>query len=115
LEKPRYGFAINTGSNCGRDKVIYTVDDIDFIAAYVARHDAWYVIPIEALGNAKNIRLYPSGRTLKRAAAASSATATPGTCSKTSNSRRKTKAAPLRKRWNREGISRCLILKSCIY
>jgi hypothetical protein len=34
----------------------------DFIAAYVAPHQAWYVIPIEALKGSKSIRLYPGGK-----------------------------------------------------
>ncbi len=41
-------------------------EDVDFIAAFIARYDAWYLIPIESLGNLKNIRLYPTGRKLKR-------------------------------------------------
>ena len=44
----------------------YSIEEVDFIAAYIARYDAWYLIPIESLGNLKNIRLYPSGRKLKR-------------------------------------------------
>jgi hypothetical protein len=47
-------------------QVGYTIKEIDFIAAYIARYDAWYLIPIESLGKFKYIRLYPTGRKLKR-------------------------------------------------
>lgn len=40
----------------------YTKKDIDVIAAYVQPEDAWYLIPIEAVGRAKSLRLYPQGR-----------------------------------------------------
>jgi hypothetical protein len=66
-EKRRYtGFPIVVASHWRGQQKGYSPDDVDFIAAYIARHDAWYLIPMEALGNLKNIRLYPTGRTLKR-------------------------------------------------
>jgi len=37
----------------------YTKKDIDVIAAHVQPVDAWYLIPIEKLGRAKSLRLYP--------------------------------------------------------
>ena len=46
--------------------MLRATEEIDFIAAYIARYDAWYLIPLELLGRLKNIRLYPSGRKLKR-------------------------------------------------
>lgn len=66
LEKRRAGFPIIVAGNWGRSKIGYSIEDIDFIAAYIARYDAWYLIPIESLGKVTNIRLYPTGRTLKR-------------------------------------------------
>lgn len=43
-------------------KLSYTSDQIDFIAAYVAVHDAWYVIPVESLSGRKFVHLYPAGK-----------------------------------------------------
>ncbi len=62
-----------------RGNVKYSRDDIDFLAAFVAPHDAWYIIPIEALGRRFSIRLYPDGKT-NAPADTSSPTAKPGTC-----------------------------------
>ncbi len=45
----------------GPDKRPYTAEEVDFIAAYIVPHDAWYIIPIEAIGGRKTIRLYPKG------------------------------------------------------
>jgi hypothetical protein len=39
----------------------YTKKEIDVIAAHVQPVDAWYLIPIEAVGRAKSLRLYPEG------------------------------------------------------
>lgn len=44
----------------------YGKKDIDLIAAHVQPVDAWYLIPIEKVGRAKSLRLYPGIR--KRAA-----------------------------------------------
>jgi hypothetical protein len=67
LEKRRYtGFPIIVASHWRGQQVGYSIEEIDFIAAFIARHDAWYLIPIEALGKVKNIRLYPTARKLKR-------------------------------------------------
>lgn len=37
----------------------YSKKDIDVIAAHVQPIDAWYLIPIEKVGRAKSLRLYP--------------------------------------------------------
>jgi len=37
----------------------YTKKDIEVIAAHVQPVDAWYLIPIERVGRAKSLRLYP--------------------------------------------------------
>ena len=47
----------------------YSQEDVDFIAAYVAPYEAWYVIPIEALEGSISIRLHPGlcpGRKTRR-------------------------------------------------
>ena len=46
-----------------RERVGYTSEEIDFIVAYVAPHNAWYVIPVDALGQRTFINLYPIGKT----------------------------------------------------
>jgi hypothetical protein len=44
-------------------RAAYTSDDIDFVAAYVVPHNAWYVIPVDVLKKRKAIVLYPLGKT----------------------------------------------------
>jgi hypothetical protein len=44
----------------------YTKKEIDVIAAHVQPVDAWYLIPMEAVGRAKSLRLYPEGGSSKR-------------------------------------------------
>ena len=56
------GISRNTG-NTKRERVGYTSDEIDFIVAYVAPHNAWYVIPVNALAQRTFINLYPLGKT----------------------------------------------------
>jgi len=46
-------------STRGGGKKRYTKREIDVIAAHVQPVDAWYLIPIEAVGKAKSMRLYP--------------------------------------------------------
>jgi len=56
----------------GGGKKRYTKKDIDVIAAHVQPVDAWYLIPIEKVGRAKSLRLYPGiesrvkGRTVRK-------------------------------------------------
>jgi hypothetical protein len=58
----RTGFPINVCRKVAKDKGLqYSQEDIDFIAAYVAPHQAWYLIPIESLKKNKHVRLYPGG------------------------------------------------------
>lgn len=37
----------------------YAEGDIDFLAVYVVPHDAWYIIPVQAIKGVKSLRLYP--------------------------------------------------------
>jgi hypothetical protein len=43
----------------GKRKVSYTADDIDVLVAHIVPADAWYVLPIEAVGKSKSLRFYP--------------------------------------------------------
>ena len=60
----RFGFSVAVSKHLrGGKRVTYTADQIDFIVAFVAPHDAWYVIPLDAIRGRKFIRLYPGGAT----------------------------------------------------
>jgi hypothetical protein len=39
--------------------ILYTPAEIDFLAAYVAPENAWFIIPIQALESRTSFRLYP--------------------------------------------------------
>jgi PD-(D/E)XK endonuclease len=55
----RWGYAITVTHK--HNMVGYSPEEIDFVAAYVAPHDAWYIIPLEKMINRRYIRLYPQG------------------------------------------------------
>jgi uncharacterized protein YneR len=60
----RFGFSVAVSKHPRSGKrVTYTADQIDFIVAFVAPHDAWYVIPVDAISGRTFIRLYPGGAT----------------------------------------------------
>ena len=41
----------------------YTLDEIDFLVAYIVPEDLWYVVPVAAFASRKGLRFYPhSGR-----------------------------------------------------
>ena len=62
------GFNITVARSRGHGKIQYEVGDLDFIAAgacpersrRIAECDAWYLVPMEAVGQKKSIRLYPA-------------------------------------------------------
>ena len=59
----RYGYSICVSQHgYHKKRATYTAAQIDFIAAYVAPHDAWYVIPLDALCGRQFVRLYPAGK-----------------------------------------------------
>jgi hypothetical protein len=41
---------------------VYTPRDIDFLAAYIAPVDVWYVLPIEVFGDRVSCQLFPNSR-----------------------------------------------------
>jgi hypothetical protein len=43
----------------GKNKVVYTADDIDVLAAHIVPLDVWYVVPVGALAQGTSLRLYP--------------------------------------------------------
>lgn len=48
-----------TLSRGGGGKTGYLLRDLDYIAAYVIPHNAWYIIPIAAVAGLKSVRLCP--------------------------------------------------------
>jgi hypothetical protein len=46
-------------STRGRGKLRYTTREVDVIAAHVQPVDVWYLIPMEEVGRARSLRLYP--------------------------------------------------------
>lgn len=60
--KYRYGFQVIVARSDARRVNPYTADEIDFVAAFLAPLDIWYIIPVEKLGRRRAIRLYPEGK-----------------------------------------------------
>jgi hypothetical protein len=52
-----------TGAN-GR---VYTSKEIDFFVAYIVPENIWYIIPVQAIGQRKGIRFYPTSRRQSKA------------------------------------------------
>jgi hypothetical protein len=58
----RWGYSIAVARRRHRRPTVqYSAQEIDFIAAYVVPHDAWYIIPVSEIGSSKQIHLYPEG------------------------------------------------------
>jgi len=43
----------------GRGKAEYTADEIDLLVVHIRPCEVWYLIPVEALALARNLRFYP--------------------------------------------------------
>jgi hypothetical protein len=58
----RWGYSVCvTRKRQQKSGVAYSPHEIDFIAAYVVAHDAWYIIPVAEIASLAHIRLYPEG------------------------------------------------------
>jgi cytochrome oxidase assembly protein ShyY1 len=57
-------YRVKTTGASGR---VYTSKEIDFFVAYVVPENLWYIIPIQAIGQRKGIRFYPTTRRPSRA------------------------------------------------
>jgi len=57
----RWGYSVAVARKRVRRHIRYSCDEIDFIAAYVAPHDAWYIVPVHEIVHHIHIRLYPEG------------------------------------------------------
>jgi hypothetical protein len=58
----RWGYSIAAVRHSQHRPVApYSAREIDFIAAYVVPHDAWYIVPLFEIANCTQIHLYPDG------------------------------------------------------
>ncbi len=58
----RWGYSVTVARNRQRRHgEQYTAQEIDFLAAYVVVHDAWYILPVAEVVGIDHIRLYPDG------------------------------------------------------
>ena len=55
----RNGFTVSVCHHLRKGIIPYTLDEIDYIAAFIAVKNAWYLIPVDALGEHRFIHLYP--------------------------------------------------------
>jgi len=53
---PQKAYEVKSGGN---RHIAYTKDDIDFLVAYIAPEDIWYVIPVRAVDQRKGLWFYP--------------------------------------------------------
>jgi PD-(D/E)XK endonuclease len=44
------------------DKILYTAEEIDFLVAYIAAENLWYVVPVDCVPASGVLAFYPSGR-----------------------------------------------------
>src|SRR5437660_11140221 len=58
----RYSYSFPVSRRPLRRRVTCSRDEIDFITAFVAPHEAWYVIPVDAVLDRKFLPLYPGGK-----------------------------------------------------
>ena len=57
-------YRVKTTGASGR---VYTSKEIDFFVAYVVPENLWYIIPVQAIGQRKGIRFYPTTRRQSKA------------------------------------------------
>jgi hypothetical protein len=57
----RWGYSIIAVRGRRRPVVQYSAREIDFIAAYVVPHDAWYIVPLFEVASCTQILVYPEG------------------------------------------------------
>jgi hypothetical protein len=83
-ESDRFDFFVDSGFHCWRVQVksahcdgtngysfhacgnvqseVYTAKDIDFLVAYIAPEDVWYVVPVAVFERIKSLKFFPSSR-----------------------------------------------------
>jgi len=83
-ESDRYDFIVDSGSRSWRvqvksahcdgangysfhatgnvQSVVYTARDIDFLVAYIAPENVWYIVPVAVFKKIKRLKFFPSSR-----------------------------------------------------
>lgn len=56
-----HGYGVHAYGNRNRGTEIYTPEEIDLLVVYIVPEDAWYIIPIEAVGGRQSLFFYPQG------------------------------------------------------
>ena len=56
------GYGVRACGNENRGKEMYTPAEVDVIVVYLVPEDAWYVIPIAAIGKRYCLYFHPNGR-----------------------------------------------------
>lgn len=54
-------YKVNCSRRIGTNRLSYTIAEIDYLAAYLAPDDLWYLVPISAILIRRTISLYPDG------------------------------------------------------
>jgi hypothetical protein len=60
-KRGKHGYGVHAYGNRNRGTEMYTPDEIDFIVVYLVPENAWYIIPIEAVGGRQALFFYPHG------------------------------------------------------
>jgi PD-(D/E)XK endonuclease len=56
-----HGYVVNSSGLTAGKRRPYTAEQIDVLVAYIVAEDTWYVIPVSAFAQRKQMKLYPSG------------------------------------------------------
>jgi PD-(D/E)XK endonuclease len=56
-----HGYIVNSSGLTAGKKRAYTAEQIDILVAYIVAEDIWYVIPVAAFAQRRQLKLYPSG------------------------------------------------------
>lgn len=65
--RPRQGpYRINSSRHRRAGTLAYATDEIDFLAAYIATRDIWYIVPVAAILSIRTISMFPDGFTQNR-------------------------------------------------
>lgn len=60
-KRGKHGYCVHAYGNRNRGTEMYTPEEIDFIAVYLVPEDAWYLVPIDAVGGRSSLFFYPQG------------------------------------------------------
>lgn len=63
--KYRNGYRVIVARRVAKQCVYYTPEEVDFLVAFLAPCDTWYIIPIQDLPRQRMICFYPAGTKIK--------------------------------------------------